>query len=77
MYQIRANDRETVTVAIVDNTSDVPVAMESRVYVETLKLMLQADHITIQGTTLTKESMRVDEFGNIYFHGYLSDPTLI
>lgn len=77
MYQIRANERETVSVAIIDNSTDTPLKLETKVYVETLGLMLKADHITIQGKTLTKESTRVDEFGNIYFHGYLSDPTLI
>lgn len=77
MYHIRANERETVSVAIIDNSSETPVKLETRVYVETLGLMLKADHITVQGKTLTKESTRVDEYGNIYFHGYLSDPTLI
>lgn len=77
MYQIRANDRETVSVTIVDNSSKEPIQLETRVYVETLGLMLKADHITVQGKTITKESTRVDEFGNIFFHGFVSDPSLI
>ena len=77
MYHIRANERETVSVTIVDNSSPTPVMLQTKVYVETLGLMLQADHITVQGKTITKESTRIDEFGNVYFHGFLSDPSLI
>ncbi|MER2000778.1 MAG: hypothetical protein ABS882_13475 [Lysinibacillus sp.] len=77
MYQIRANDRETVSVTIIDNSSQEPIQLETRVYVETLGLMLKADHITVQGKTITKESTRVDEFGNIFFHGFVSDSSLI
>ena len=77
MYHIRANERETVSVTIVDNSTSTPVMLQTKVYVETLGLMLQADHITVQGKTITKESTRIDEFGNVYFHGFLSDPSLI
>ena len=77
MYHIRANERETVSITIIDNSLGDHVQHTSQVHVETLQLMLKADYITVDGKTLTKESTRVDEVGNVYFHGFMSDVTMI
>lgn len=70
-------EEELFTVTIIDHYSSAHYEYQEEVGYATLRLMLQADYVTVRGKTLQKKSTRVDDKGDIYFYGIIVDENTI
>ncbi|WP_338651285.1 hypothetical protein [Lysinibacillus sp. Y5S-8] len=69
MFNLRPENEDTFSVTIIDNFGQTRVENQAEVDFITLNLMLNADFVTIEGTTIKKTTTRVDDAGNVYFYG--------
>jgi len=74
---LRPGNDEKFSVTIIDQYKETRNEYEDEVDCMTLSLMLQAEYVTVRGTTIKKKNTRVDDRGKVYFYGFVIEENLI